>query len=164
MTVEIDYKLQKEDVLKAMKVSGYYKTVGKRRIIENILLGIFAVVFGYSYFTSGDIFNLVLAITCVVFIVVIIVVPNTDMAYKSAKLAENKSFKMRVTPQKITVNDGEEQWAIPLDGTSRCKVVENKFIAVMTPQKQLVVLPVDAIPSDVSEQVQTMIFEGTEAY
>lgn len=164
-SIEFKYTLQKEDILKAMTKSGYYKHLGVRRIIEICILIVFFFIFGISYFTMGyDIFNLFMAIVCLVFLMVVLVVPRANMVAKTARMAEGKNFSMRVSPSKITVENGEEEWAIPLDNSARCKLIENRIIAIMTAEKQLVVLPVAAIPKDQSTQVQTMIYEGTEAY
>lgn len=162
--IELSYQLCKQDIYKAMKISGYYKTVGIRRVVENALLGVFAAIFGYSYFAKGDLFNLLMAIICLIFIVVIIVVPNSDMAHKSARMAETKEFKMSVGERKLKIEDGEQSWSLPLDGSCRCKLIENRIIAIMTPEKQLVVLPIAAIPQEQSEEVQARIYGGTEAY
>lgn len=161
---ELKYKLNKKDIYRAMKQSGYYKTVGVRRVVENVLLGVFTVIFGYSFFEKGDVFNLVMAIICLVMMALIIFVPNSDMAHKSARLAEQKEFSVQIFPHSLMVSDGEQRWELPLDGSCRCKVVDKRLLAIMTPEKQLIVLPLEAIPQEHTAAVQTAIYEGTEAY
>ena len=161
-TVDIIYSLKEDEIYRSLKKSGFYKTSGMKMIIENILLAGFGVYFLFAFIQdTSSILNLVLAIVCIVFMGVIIVVPTMDMKRQAKKQADGKEIKMRISPQKITIGDGEKQWSIPLDGTSKSKIVDNELIAIITPKKQLVVLPVRAIPRDRTYELQSRIFDGT---
>ena len=73
----------------------------------------------------------------------------------------SKELKMHLTVSKITMSDGKNTWGIPLDGTSRYKLVDNdKLILIKTPDRQLVVLPPRAIPREMTVEIQSRSFSG----
>ena len=161
--IDLIYTLDEKEAYTAIKKSGMYKNTGKRAIIENIILAVFAFFFFYAYFanhTNGEgFFNLVMGILCLVFIVVLNVIPITAMKKQSKN--SSKELKMHLTVSKITMSDGKNTWGIPLDGTSRYKLVDDdKLILIKTPDRQLVVLPTRAIPREMTVEIQSRIFGG----
>ena len=160
-TIDLIYTLDEKEAYTAIKKSGIYKNTGKRAIIENIVLAVFSFFFFYGQFSGSNEgwFNLIMGILCIVFIVVLNVIPAAAMK-KQAKNS-SRELKMHLTVSKITMSDGKNTWGIPLDGTSRYKLVDNdKLILIKTPDRQLVVLPTRAIPREMTVEIQSRIFEG----
>ncbi len=161
-SIDLIYTLEEQEALTAMKKSGLYKGTGKKALIENIILAVFAVIFFYSHFTQKNgWFNLIMAILCVVFLVVLNLIPYLSMKKMARESSKGTELKMHLTVAKITMSDGKNSWSIPLDGTSKYKLVDNdKLILIITPSRQLVVLPVRAIPRELTVEIQSRIFGG----
>lgn len=161
-SIDLFYTLEEQEAYIGLKKSGLYKNTGKRALIENIVLAVFALFFFYGQFTNGDgWFNLVMGIVCVVFIIILNVVPVIDMKKQAKISSSGKELKMHLTLNKITMSDGKNTWSIPLDGTSKYKLVDNdKLILIKTPDRQLVVLPTRAIPREMTVEIQSRIFGG----
>lgn len=159
--IDFSYSLEEEEIYKSLKYSGLYKTTGKRAIIENAVLFAMGAMFVASYFQSRSNFNLIIGIICFIFIGVIAIVPTADMKSQAKKQA-GKEIKMHLTMNKMIMKDDEDQWTIPLDGTSKCRIVDNeKLILIITPDKQLISVPVRALPADRSYEIQSRIYEGS---
>lgn len=161
-SIDLIYTLEEKEAYTALKKSGLYKTSGKRAVIENIILALFAVFFFYGHFSNpGGWFNLVMGIVCVAFIIFINVVPAFDMKKQAKLSSQGKKLKMHLTPNKLTMSDGENSWSIPLDGSSKYKLVDDdRLILIITPERQMAVLPTRAIPRELTVEIQSRIFGG----
>lgn len=160
--IDLVYTLEEKEVFRALKKSGIYKTSGKRAIIEDIILFVFGLYFIFSFaLDTSNYFYLVMGIICFVFMLLIYLVPTLDMKRQSKKQSGDRPIKMRLMTSKIILSDGEKEWTIPLDGTSKCRIIDENLILIITPDKQLVVLPVRVIPREKTYEIQSRIFDGT---
>ena len=159
--IDLFYTLTEDELYTALKKSGLYKGTGKKMIIEDVLLVIFAVYFVFSFVTDHNVFMLIMAIISVIFMEILTLAPYLSMKKQAKLLANGKPIKMHLLPQKMVMDDGEKKWDIKLNESSSCRIIDDKLITVITPDKQLVIIPVRAIPREISYEVQSRIFDGT---
>lgn len=159
-SIEFTYSLREDDIYKALKKSGIYKTSGSRMVIENILLLVCGGFFIYSCVKEFSVLSLVLAAVSFGFMAVVTFVPAHEMK-KQAKAQANKEIRLRVTPQRLCLEDEEKKWEIRLDGTANYKILDD-LILLITADKGLAVLPTKAFPGEYASEIQAKIFAGTK--
>lgn len=161
--IDLYYNLELDEIYKAYLASGLYKQTGKKAIIEDIILAVFGVYFTFSYINNTkQYFNLIMAVICFVVAIVLVILPRIVLKKQCREFADGRTIKMHILPHKLAMDDGAQHWDIKLDKTSQSKTVNNELILIITPEKQLVILPVRAIPKNMLEGIQDIIFDGTK--
>lgn len=158
-TIEMAYTLKEEEIYRSLKKSGIYKTTGSRMVIENCLLLACGGFFVYSCIKEFSVLSLVLAFISFAFMAVVTLVPAHEMK-KQARAQAGKEIRLRISPQKLSMEDQEKKWEIKLDGTARYRILDD-LILLITPDRSLVVLPTGAFPKEDKSEIQRRIFEGT---
>lgn len=87
--VELSYTLEEKEILDGMKISGVYRTNGKKSLIQMILLLIVFGIFLVSFIISKQIYNLLLAVFALIVVAAIYFLPLIDMK-RHAKKGEKK--------------------------------------------------------------------------
>lgn len=153
------YTLTEQEVYDGLKLSGSYKTSGKRAVIETIVLVVFCIIFIVSYVLKQDVFSLVMAIVSAVFVLALNLVPRFDMRRQAKKGQLN--VKIRLYPTKLYAETEQGSQPILLDGSSEIRAVgkENRLVLVNIAGGGLLIIPVRAIPKDIRGQALSFLLQ-----
>ena len=159
MALNFSYTLTQQEVYDGLRLSGTYKTSGKRALIETIVLVVFCMIFAVSYVLKRDVFSLVMAILTAVFVLALNFVPRMDMR-KQAKKGQ-LDVKVRLYPTKMVVETGDGAQTILLDGSSEIKAVgrEHRLLIVRIAGGGLLIIPERSIPKEIRGQALNLLLQ-----
>lgn len=152
------YTLTEKEVYDGLRLSGVYRTSGKRAVIETVLLAVFFVFFVVSYVWQPGAFNLVMAAVTLAVLLAVNLVPRMDMK-KQAKQC-HRDVKLRLTQDRLFLETGAGAQTVLLDGSSEIKVVGRKGeqqLVIFLAGGGLLVLPVRAIPQEMRGQALSIL-------
>lgn len=162
--LKISYTLTEQELYDGLRLSGIYKSSGKRAAIETGILVVFCLLFLVSYFWKWEIFNLIMALVSLGVLLALNLVPRMDMK-KQVKEAE-REIRLQLSPLKIQVETKAGLKTIPLDGTSEIKLVGKpgkKLIVVRIATGGLFLLPLRALPEAEREKALSWLLEEAES-
>ncbi|WP_099205110.1 hypothetical protein [Scatolibacter rhodanostii] len=143
---EISYTLAEDEIVKALKISGYYSYGSKKMMIQTILLGVMFIFFLINFFLNYEWFNLAMAIVCVIVTGFLYLLPIFDMK-KNAKLAEKK-IRFRLYPTAIYYYGPEHTLEISLKQAKIKISNKNEMIAIMPQESGLLSIPFRCLPKE----------------
>ena len=82
--LEFSYTLTEKEVYDGLRLSGVYRTTGKRAVVETAILGVFCLFFLVSYVLQKETFNLIMTFVSLGVLLALNLVPRLDMR-KQAK-------------------------------------------------------------------------------
>lgn len=130
--IRVSYVLTEEEYFKCLKHSGIYKSQGTRGLIEAVVLGILAVIFFVVFFMAGGVSNIVFGCISLIFIAVLLVVPNLHMRSMAKSMADGKLIEAEIYPDSVEIGRDDGAWKIELDGTSRIQEFDNIIMILLT--------------------------------
>ena len=157
-SIAFRYTLRREEIYQALKKSGIYHGSGFRVAAENILLFACGAFFVYACVKEFSLFNLAMALISFGFMALVTLVPVFAMNRQAKEQAE-KEITALVSPQKVVLEREGEKWEIPLDGSAQY-LAEDGYILLITPRRELAVLPVRAFPEGSGQEAKERIFAG----
>lgn len=159
-SLQFDYTLTEQEIFDGLRLSGIYKTSGKRALIESILLAVFAAIFLATYIWKQDVFSLVMAIVSLVLLALLFLVPTVDMK-RQAKNCQ-RDVKLKLYAKSVFIETAEGSQTIALDSTSKRKAVGKKGAQLITVRPDtggLLVIPLRAIPMDIRGQAVSILLQ-----
>ena len=158
----LNYVLHEKEIFESLKISGFCKTMGKRAVIETIILLILTVIFVISSIFNKNYDSLFFAVISLLLIGIIWIVPRQGMKNKAKFLANGKEIHVEIYPDEIQIHEGKNsEWNILLDGSSECTIMDHIFI-IKTPKDQILILPMRCVEPVVLPEVQAMLAAGTQ--
>lgn len=150
--MEFRYILNKEEIYRALKETGYIKTTGKRAVWETVVLIAVFTVFFVFYCINGDERNLFFAVISAVFGAVVWIVPEFLLRRKAKSEAENGSvFSGSLEENALRLTCNGETLLFPLNRT--CFYREcGSILLLYTIEKKLAVFPLRSIAEEDREQ------------
>ena len=117
MEEQISFYLTEEQIYQALKSRGVFRTQGIRAIVQTALLLLLGAGFFISYFYYSDSSGLFLGIVSAAAIAMIWLVPWLGLRSRARKAVPGKATSVRLSPETLTVGEGNGQWEFPLDHT-----------------------------------------------
>lgn len=155
---EFSYDLTEEEIISGLKISGIYKSTGKRAVIETVVLAVMFLIFTVSFIISPQWFDIAMALLCLIIILALNLVPRIDMRRQAAK--GEKKVMMRVYPDKLYVYS--KQGTTPIDLHDKHRITySNKLqlITLVIKTGGILVIPVRAIPEENRGKVVEILTE-----
>lgn len=150
---EFSYTLTQKEAFDGLRLSGIYKTSGKRAAVETGILLLCFLLFFLSYFFCGkESFNLIMSFVSLGLILGLILVPRLSM-YRQSKESGGE-IQIRLYRDHFFIDLPKDSRKVPLDGSSPGKRVgkEKTLITFLLLEGGLLVLPVRAIPKEKQEE------------
>lgn len=158
--IKLSYVLTQDEYFKCLKHSGMYKSQGMRGIIESVVLGILAVIFFVVFFMTGDVSNIVFGCISLIFIAVLLIVPNLHMKNMAKTMADGKLIEAEIYPDSIEIGKDAGAWKIELDGTSRIQEFDG-IIMIYAEHNRSFAIPERAIDPDFLPEIKGILLAGT---
>lgn len=158
--IRVSYVLTEEEYFKCLKHSGIYKSQGTRGLIEAVVLGILAVIFFVVFFMAGGVSNIVFGCISLIFIAVLLVVPNLHMRSMAKSMADGKLIEAEIYPDSVEIGRDDGAWKIELDGTSRIQEFDN-IIMIFADHNRSFAIPERAIDPDFLPEIKGILLAGT---
>ena len=157
--LQFSYTLTEQEVYDGLRLSGVYKTTGKRAVVETIILAVFFLFFVVSYILKQEVFSLVMAIVSAAVLAALNVVPRADMRRQAKK--GQRDVSVRLYPTKMYVKTEQGDQCILLDGSSKIAVVgkARQLISVQIAGGGLLIIPVRGIPKDIRGQAMNFLLQ-----
>lgn len=161
--IKVSYTLTEEEYLNCLKHSDIYKSQGVRGVVENIIFGVLAVLFFTLFFITGEVSDAVFGSISLIFIAVLLVVPNLHMRSMAKSMADGKLIEAEIYPDSIEIGSGEGAWKIELDGTSSIKEFDN-IIMIFADKNRSFAIPERAIEPDFLPEIKAILLAGTSPF
>lgn len=158
--IKLSYVLTEEEYFKCLQHSGMYKSQGIRGIIETVALGVIAVIFFIVFFMTGGISNVIFGCISLIFIAVLLIVPNLHMKSMAKTMADGKTIEAEIYPDSIEIGRDDGAWKIELDGTSKIQEFDN-IIMIFADHNRSFAIPERAIEPDYLPEIKAILFAGT---
>lgn len=158
--IKVSYVLTEDEYFKCLKHSGMYKSQGTRGLIEAVALGILAVLFFAVFFMTGNVSNIVFGCISLIFIAVILLVPNIHMKSMAKAMADGKLIEAEIYPDSVEIGRDDGAWKIELDGTSRIREFDN-IIMIYAAHNRSFAIPERAIEPDFLPEIKGILLAGT---
>ena len=158
--IRVSYVLTEEEYSKCLKHSGIYKSQGTRGLIEAVVLGILAVIFFVVFFMAGGVSNIVFGCISLIFIAVLLVVPNLHTRSMAKSMADGKLIEAEIYPDSVEIGRDDGAWKIELDGTSRIQEFDN-IIMIFADHNRSFAIPERAIDPDFLPEIKGILLAGT---
>lgn len=143
---EFSYTLTEDEIVQGLKASGSYKSMGKRGIIETVILAAFTIFFVVSYFQRGQVFDIVMSGICILVMLMLNLIPRLDMRKQSRK--GEKDVLLRIYPGKIYIYTKDDTITIELAKSKiRCGSKSGVY-AIMMEQGGILVVPERVLPAE----------------
>lgn len=159
--LEFSYTLTEKEVYDGLRLSGVYRTTGKRAVVETAILGVFCLFFLVSYVLQKETFNLIMTFVSLGVLLALNLVPRLDMR-KQAKNC-HRQVKLRLYPDRFFLETEAGSQSVLLDGSSEIKAAgkkENKLLIVHIAGGGLLVIPLRAIPEAIRGQALSFLLQG----
>lgn len=158
--IRLSYVLTPEEYFKCLQHSGIYKSQGKRGIIEAVILGIISIIFFIAFFMTENISNIVFGCISMIFIAVLLIIPNIHMKSMAKIMADGKVIEAEIYPDSVEIGRDDGAWKIELDGTSRIQEFDN-IIMIYADHNRSFAIPERAIDPDFLPEIKAILFAGT---
>lgn len=158
--IRLSYTLQASEIYSCLFNCSPYK--GKRNLFK----------FSISFLIVAAILNFILYIffrsavsLFLEFLLLAIVVGNVGLYSSNLKkiitgFTIGRKIEIEVYPDEITVEENNQKWEIPLDGSFAYEEFENMILIYLEDEK-IFVIPLRCIEPDLVADVQAMILAGT---
>jgi len=143
---EFSYILTEDEIVKGLKASGSYKSMGKRGIIETVILAAFTVFFLVSYFRTGQVLDVVMSGVCILVLTMLNLIPRLDMRKQSRK--GQKDVMLRIYPGKIFIYTKDDTITIDIAKSKICYCKKDEVYAIMMEQGGILVVPERVLPAE----------------
>lgn len=156
---DLTYTLSDEEALRGLRVAGAYKSLGKRGIIENIIVGLLIIYFLVVFIMYRQPVELVMFFLCIAVIVALNVIPRRSIKKQAASAI--RDLRIKIYPAMIYVyGQGNEKGDVTKIEIGESKIRYNKkdkLTTVETKDKELLIIPDRAIPKEVSGRVRAIL-------
>ena len=162
--IKLSYKLREKEVFRALEKSGFSKTLGKRALVEGVVLVLLAVLFFVTYARIGGTMNLFFGGIAVLALAAVALLPYLGRKKRARDICRDERLshiEMEIYPDSIQIGHGEGEWEIPLDGSCRRDEHHNLLLFFPAGKRHMVILPLRCIEPGVLPEVQAMIVAGT---
>ncbi len=159
--LQFSYTLTEKEIYDGLRLSGVYRTSGKRAIVETVILAVFCLFFFISYLFQKELFNLVMTFVSLGVLLLLNLVPRLDMR-KQAKSC-HREVKLRLYPDRFILETEAGSQSVLLDGTSEIRAVgkkDGKLLIVRIAGGGLLVIPLRAIPEGMRGQALSFLLQG----
>lgn len=159
--LEFSYTLTEKEVYDGLRLSGVYRTTGKRAVVETVILGVFCLFFLVSYVLQKELFNLIMTFVSFGVLLLLNLVPRLDMRRQAKRC--HREVKLRLYPDKFYMETAAGSQCVLLDGSSEVKAVgkkDNKLLIVHIAGGGLLVIPLRAIPETIRGQALSFLLQG----
>lgn len=162
--IRLSCRLKLEEAEEALKRSGFTKTMGRRAVVDLVILGVLAVLFLGQYFwmqVAQALFFAVVAVLCMGLVAFVPWIGRRRLARRICEDPASGHVCCVVYPDALVLGEGERQWEIPLDGS--CRMEEYKQMLLLFPagRENLVILPLRCVEPSVLPEVQAILEAGT---
>lgn len=160
----LSYALTQDEMYKCLYHSDIIKTKGTRAIVQSILMGIAAVVFFVTFFTTKsqyNQYNLFFGIVCLVMIAAIWLVPHFYLKNLAKNMADGRTIDAEIYPTHIDIGKDEGEWSIELDGKSQIEEFDN-IIMIFTEKDRAFAIPERVIEPEFYNEIRAILLSGTE--
>ena len=150
---EFSYVLTDRETLDGLQLTGAYKkSMGKRAIVETVLLAVMFLFFSGNFIVKRQISDLLFAGLCVLLVGLLHFLPRMQIRKQAAQ--GEKNLSLRVYPERIYVYIKEKTVQIPLHADTKLQVSKDKELMTLEPENgTLLILPKRAIPEEAREKV-----------
>lgn len=157
---EFSYTLQEDEIIKALRASGYYHAGPVRIILELLVLLALSVFFLVSFFLSQEKFNLAMALVCLIVAGFLYFLPRHD-AKKKAAQAE-KDVRLRLYPTALYYYGSGDTVEIPLKQAKIFYDEKDQIMAVMPENGGFLTIPFRALPKERKAQISHQLLQFVE--
>ncbi len=158
--VKLSYAISKDEIISCLRHNGSYRFSNVRFIVETIIFVVLAIVFFILFGLTNNSLNLIAGFISIGIIIAIALIPTIFIRINADKLTSRKKLDVEIFPDEISVNGGNSQWKIKLDGS--CKFEEfNDMMLIYLPEDRIFIIPIRAIDPDYIADVNGMIVAGT---
>ena len=161
MIAEFDVTLTEQQAYDCLRKSEYFKTTGKRAVVQTAILAFMTVYFLIDFFLS-DVrrpFPLVMAGICVIVVAAIWLVPYFGMRAQAKKSVTGKPFHVVVEEKRIRIGVGEKEWQIPVSRETYFREACGLLI-LKRADGVTTALPVDAFPTEDALEKTRSLFKS----
>lgn len=160
MALNFSYTLSEQEVYTGLRLSGAYKSTGRRGLVETIVLVVFCIFFLIAYIRERDTFSLVMALVSAAVAVVLNLVPRLDMRKQAKK--GRRDIKLRLYPDKLFVDTQDGSQKLLLDGSSTIRAVgrkQQRMVVVLMEKGGLLLIPERAIPKEIRGRALSILLQ-----
>ncbi len=160
----LSYSLTQDEMYKCLYHSDIIKTKGSRAAIQSIIMGIAAIVFFVTFFTTRsqyNEYNLFFGIVCLAMIAAIWVVPHIYLKSMAKTMADGRTIEAEIYPTHIDIGKDEGEWSIELDGKSQIEEFDN-IIMLFTENDRAFAIPERVIEPEFYNEIRAILLSGTE--
>lgn len=143
---EFSYKLTEDEIVQGLKASGSYKSMGKRGIIETVILAAFTVFFLVSYFRGGQVFDMVMSGVCILVLLMLNLIPRLDMRRQSRK--GEKDVMLRIYPGKIYIYMKNDTVTVDIAKSKIRHGKKDGVYVIIMEQGGMLVVPERVLPAE----------------
>ena len=160
-SIKFSYEVSLEDYYRALKLIGDFQISARKILIETVIMGAFSLIFFATFFHTFDLFSLFLGLACVVVLVLLNLLPRLELKRQAQQAP--KAVSLELTPERLSVRLGEVAREVALDGSVTIKTVgkekDGKLITVALSGGTLLVIPLESIPQQVSQQALSWLLQ-----
>ena len=157
---KLRFCLTEEQLYRAMRSRGIFRTQGARAIVQTTLLAVLGVGFFISYFCYRDGSGLFLGIVSFAVIAMIWLVPWLGLRSRARRAAPKQEVCVALAPKHLTVGEGGGMWEFPLDGSGFCWQTE-ELLLLETSFGRMTVIPKSAFSAEQWERWFPLIAQKT---
>ncbi len=162
---EFSYTLTQREAFDGLRLSGIYKTSGKRAVIETGVLILCFFLFFLSYFLcERETFNLVMSFVSLGLILGLVSVPRLSM-YRHSRESGGE-IHIRLYEDRFLIGLPKDLKEVLLDGSASGKLVgkRKELLTFLLSEGGLLVLPVRAIPEEKREKAVRIFLKKQDRY
>ena len=162
--IRLGCSLRPEEVMTALNRSGFSKTLGRRAVVDAVLLGALAVLFFVQHFffqVGQALFFGVVALICLGLVFLVPYFGRKKMTQRILSDPHSAKLDCVIYPDSVVLGSGEGRWEIPLDGTCRMETYKKMLLLFPAGQREMVILPLRCIELSVLPEVQAILEAGT---
>ncbi len=162
--IRLGCSLRPEEVMTALNRSGFSKTLGRRAVVDAVLLGALAVLFFVQHFffqVGQALFFGVVALVCLGLVFLVPYFGRKKMTQRILSDPHSAKLDCVIYPDSVVLGSGEGRWEIPLDGTCRMETYKKMLLLFPAGQREMVILPLRCIEPSVLPEVQAILEAGT---
>lgn len=156
----ICFRLTEEQLYRALRSRGIFRTQGVRAVVQTVLLAVLGAGFLISYFCYQDGSGLFLGIVSFAVIAMIWLVPWLGLRSRARSAVPGKEVRVALAPENLTIGEGGGQWEFPLDGSGFCWQTE-ELLLLETSFGRMTVIPKSAFSPEQQERWFPLIAQKT---
>lgn len=159
-TDEITFRLTEEDIYRALRSRGVFRTQGARAVVQTVLLAVLGAGFLVSYFAYHDGSGLFLAAVSFAVVAMIWLVPWFGLRSRARAAVPQKDVRIVLAEEGLAIGEGEGEWEFPLDGSGFCWQTE-ELLLLETSFGRMTVIPKRAFSAEQRERWFAAIAQKT---